>query len=35
LKAKLADREATITRKDGMIAKISAEYVALKSAWGL
>jgi len=34
LKAKLADREATITRKDGVIAEISGEYVALKKARG-
>ncbi len=34
LKAKLADREATITRKDGVIAEISGESVALKKARG-
>lgn len=34
LKAKLADREATIARKDGVIAEISGEYVALKKARG-
>jgi len=34
LKAKLAETEATITRKDGVIAEISGEYVALKKARG-
>ncbi len=34
LKAKLVEKEATIARKDSVIAEISGEYVALKKARG-